>query len=140
MESAIPGHLKSPRTQPRRAAGDFIPPFASSVARYDPDVTQVVMAYFGVQFRGNSIPIGARSAMGALAGAFGNEKGTGYWDRALYMDEAGFTNVISAAYWKSPTEFHAWFERWGAGWTQDTVAGSSVGTFAEIVKPSVERS
>jgi aldoxime dehydratase len=139
MESAIPVHLQCPRTQPRRAADNFIPPFASSVARYDRDVTQVVMAYFGVQFRGNSIPIGARSALRMLADAFGNERGGGHWERALYVDEAGFTNVIFVAYWRSPKEFQPWFERWGAGWTQDAVAGSCVGTFTEIVKPSVER-
>lgn len=139
MESAIPRHLQCPRTQPRRAADDFVPPFASSVARYDPTVTQVVMAYFGVQFRGSSIPIDARSSLSELAVAFGRERGPGSWDRALYVDEAGFTNVISVAYWKSPTEFQAWFEQWGVGWTQDAVAGSSVGTFSEIVKPSVER-
>jgi len=139
MESAIPGHLRCPRTQPRRVADDFVPPFASSVARYDPTVTQLVMGYFGVQFCGSSIPVGAGSALSALAVAFGEEKGPGSWDRALYMDEAGFTNVILVAYWKSPTQFQAWFERWATGWTRDGVAGISAGTFTEIVRPSVER-
>jgi len=139
MESAIPGHLRCPRTQPRRAADDFIPPFESSVARFDPNVTQVVMAYFGVQFRGDSIPMGAQSALSALAVAFDKEGGAGSWDRAVHVDEAGFTNVFSVAYWKSPTKFQAWFERWAAGWAQDAVAGNSAGTFSEIVKPSVDR-
>lgn len=139
MESAIPGHLRCPRIQPRRAADDFIPPFASRVARYDPTVTQVVMAYFGVQFRGSSVPIDARNPLSELAVAFGRESGPGSWDRALCVDEASFTNVISVAYWKSPTEFQSWFGQWAAGWTRDAGADNSVGTFTEIVKPSVER-
>jgi aldoxime dehydratase len=75
----------------------------------------------------------------ALAVAFGEESGATSWDRALYVDEAGFTNVLAVAYWKSPEEFQVWFEQWATGWTQDAVAGNSVGTFTEIVKPSVER-
>jgi aldoxime dehydratase len=53
--------------------------------------------------------------------------------------ESSFTNIISVAYWDGPTDFDAWFERYSAGWTDSSVAESDVGTFTEILKPTVER-
>ena len=49
MESAIPSHLRCPRTRPRRVPDDYVPPYPSFVARHAAAVRQVVMAYFGVQ-------------------------------------------------------------------------------------------
>ena len=52
MESAIPSHLECPRTRQRRVPDDYAPPYPAWVARHRPSVKQVVMAYFGVQYRG----------------------------------------------------------------------------------------
>jgi len=54
MECAIPDHLRCTRTRPRRIADDYTPPYSAWVARMKPGVTQVVMAYFGVQYRGDA--------------------------------------------------------------------------------------
>ena len=51
-ESAIPAHLQRPRVRTVRVPGDYEPPYPSFSARYRPSVTQVVMAYFGIQWRG----------------------------------------------------------------------------------------
>ena len=51
-ESAIPAHLRRTRVRTVRVPGDYEPPYPSFSARYRPSVTQVVMAYFGVQWRG----------------------------------------------------------------------------------------
>lgn len=139
MESAIPKHLECPRTRHRRAADDYAPPYPATVARYQPDVKQVVMAYFGVQYRGASVPNGADKALKSIATEFGSDGGPGHWDRALYVDEASFTNIISVGYWDVPTEFDAWFSRYGASWATDAFAESAVGTFSEILRPSIER-
>ncbi len=117
MESAIPDHLQCPRTRHRRIPDDYAPPYPAAVARYKPDVKQVVMAYFGAQYLGEPLPNRADKALMSIAGAFGNDKGPGHWDRALYVDEAGFTNIISIGYWDIPAEFDAWFGNYGAGWT-----------------------
>ena len=50
MESAIPAHLRCPRTRHRRVPDDYAPPYPSFVARHAPAVERVAMAYFGVQF------------------------------------------------------------------------------------------
>ena len=52
MESAIPEHLRCPRTHERRVADDHTPPYPGWSARAPVTTTQVVMGYFGVQSRG----------------------------------------------------------------------------------------
>ena len=63
MESAIPSHLQCPRTRPVRASEDYTPPYPSWVARMDPSVKQVAMAYLGVQYRGSAAQTTARRAI-----------------------------------------------------------------------------
>src|SRR5215469_1045979 len=116
MESAIPQHLQCPRSRPRRIADDYNPPYPSIVARFDPALTRVVMAYFGVQYRDESDPTGAIKALKEIADAFDSYRGPGSLDRATYVDEAGFTNILNVGYWPDPNDFDDWFARHGAGW------------------------
>ncbi|MDU6493638.1 MAG: phenylacetaldoxime dehydratase, partial [Bradyrhizobium sp.] len=51
MESAIPPHLITTRCRHRRVDDDYKPPYPSFVARHGADVSRVVMACFGVQYR-----------------------------------------------------------------------------------------
>lgn len=138
MESAIPEHLRSERTRQRRVPDDYAPPYPSYVARHAASVTRVVMAYFGLQYRGDAPP-GAQAAMRALESAFASEPAPGHRDRARYVDEAGFTNVIAIAYWDVPSRFDTWFAAHGARWTDPAQASAGIGTFIEIVRPSVQR-
>ena len=135
MESAIPAHLQCPRTRQRRVADDYMPPYPSFVARHAPSVTRVVMAYFGVQHRDHAAS--ADTALKDLAASFASEGGPAHWDRSRYIDEAGFANVICAAYWDDPSALRAWFAAQGAKWTRSARAG--VGTFTELVRPGVDR-
>ncbi len=135
MESAIPTHLQCPRTRHRRVPDDYVPPYRSFVARHSPGVTRVVMAYFGVQYRGDSAA--ADAALRDLAAAFAADGGPGHWDRSRYVDEAGHANVIFAAYWDTPSRFDTWFAACGAGWTRELRSG--LGTYTEIVRPDVRR-
>src|SRR5689334_11553629 len=71
MESVIPQHLATRRTQPAGMEPGWQPPYPSFVARFAPSVTRVVMSYFGVQYRSQSEPpaiVGA--ALADLAAAF----------------------------------------------------------------------
>lgn len=135
MESAIPAHLQCPRTRHRRVADDYAPPYPSFVARHAPSVTRVVMAYFGVQHRDHAAV--AAAALKELAASFASEGGPTHWDRSRYTDEAGYANVICAAYWDDPARFEAWFALHGAKWTREPRAG--VGTFIERLRPDVRR-
>ena len=138
MESAIPLHLRTERSRQRRVPDDYVPPYPSFVARHNPSVKRVVMAYFGLQYRG-ALPNAASQALAELDTAFGEGAAPGHWDRASYLDEAGYTNVISTAYWDSPGRFDNWFAEFGAAWTADLHASSGVGRFTEVLRPAVER-
>jgi len=138
MESAIPRHLESARTQQRRMPDGYTPPYPSFVARFKPAVQRVAMAYFGVQFRG-APPHAATDALGCIAAAFGAAQGPGHWDRASYVDEAGCTNVISIAYWDDPQRFQDWFDAQARDWASGSAALDGCGTFVEALKPAVAR-
>ena len=91
------------------------------------------MMYFGVQHLGHAAA--ADAALADLAGSFAADGGPAHWDRSRYTDEAGYDNVICAAYWDDPTRFDAWFAVHGATWTREPRAG--IGTFIEGVRPDV---
>jgi aldoxime dehydratase len=134
MESAIPEHLKTARSRHRRVPDDYAPPYPSFVARHKPSVARVVMAYFGVQTPG--VPSqAAEQALGWIVSRFGQSGGPTHWDRASYIDEAGFTNVVTVAYWDDRTKFDGWFEGTRDGWT---VNADGYGTFIEVLYPSVD--
>jgi len=138
METAIPKPLQCPRTRRRRIPDDYAPPYPSTVARYRSDLKRVVMAYFGVQYRVHS-GHHAVSLVQLSAKAFGSEGGPRHWDRAQYIDEAGFSNIITIGYWDEPSTFDTWFGKHGATWANGTNAHAEVGTFCEVLKPAIER-
>jgi aldoxime dehydratase len=137
MESAIPEHLRTARTRHRRVPDDYAPPYPSFVARHKPKVERVVMAYFGLQTRDASDP-NAERAMASLVSRFEAAGGPDHWDRARYVDEAGFINVVTVAYWDDRAKFDAWFPAARDGWTGERRSGGKFGSFVEVLCPSVE--
>ncbi|TWO72758.1 phenylacetaldoxime dehydratase family protein [Caenimonas sedimenti] len=138
MESAIPVHLQCPRTRQKRVPDDYQPPYPSFVARFQPAVAQVAMAYFGLQFRG-SMTAQPREALAGLEQAFSAANAPGHWDRASHVDEAGYTNIISIAYWDRPAVFDAWFAAHGTHWASGANKLDGCGTFTEVLRPRMER-
>jgi aldoxime dehydratase len=139
MDSAIPTHLQCPRTRARKIADDYVPPYPSLVARFAPLTKQVVMAYFGLQVHGDTFGSDAKTKLTDIAVAFGKLGGPRHWDRAQYLDEAGYTNVISIGYWDAPADFDAWFHSYAATWTAGKATKPGFGSFTEVVRPTVER-
>lgn len=137
MESAIPANLQTPRTRHRRVPDDYQPPYPSFVARHKPAIKRVVMAYFGLQYRG-AAPVAASEALAQIAARLAGDNGPSHWDRAQYVDQAGFATVVSVAYWDDVPRFDAWFAPARAAWT-GTAAGGGVGTFIEVLRPAMER-
>ncbi len=137
MESAIPDHLEKPRTRPSRLRQGCTPPYPSFVARFTPSVERVAMAYFGAQYRGEA-PHEAISSLDGMSEALASEHGPGHWDRATYTDEAGYTNVLTIAYWDDTKVFDTWFKTCGGAWTGDDHADAGVGYFTEVLRPRVQ--
>ncbi len=136
MESAIPPHLRTARSRHRRVPDDYKPPYPSFVARHRPAVEKVVMAYFGVQHAGDAPPA-LTAALDWIAKAFAASDGPRHWDRASYMDEVGYSNVVSVAYWDDQKTFERWFSPVREVWTGGELGGGDLGTFIEVLSPSV---
>jgi len=137
MESAIPLHLCTERTRRRRVPDDYAPPYPSFVARHRTDVARMVMAYFGVQYRGTPSPA-VDAALTAIAACFAAVDGPAHWDRAGHVDQAGYVNVLSVAYWDDIAAFDRWFAPTRDAWTGDQQAGAGIGFFIEVIRPAVE--
>jgi aldoxime dehydratase len=140
MESAIPPHLAQSPSQPSQLKAGWRPPYPSYVARFDPSVTRVVMAYFGVQYgEGREAPGIVEAALSELDRRCVATDGPGRWDRATYVDEAGFTTVITIAYWDDPECYDRWFSGAREAWLGEQHITDDAGFFVEILRPSVAR-
>jgi len=139
MQSAIPQHLQCPRSRQRRIPDDFVPAFPAVVARFEPSVKRVVMAYLGIQYKGPSAPARLGEAQSRLRLSLNGENAPGHQEQARYVDEAGYTNIVTIAYWDEPAVFDRWFALQGAGWARGASAYPEIGTFSEILRPAVER-
>ena len=125
MESAIPAHLTATRTHPGRMRDGWTPPYPSFVARMEPAVRQVVMAYFGLQFRGEP----PADALDVLDAAFAATDGPGHHDVA-----SDGTDLVSVAYWDDPAAFDRWSATHCESWLG---AGDGCGRWAEVLRPTV---
>ncbi|MBA2400952.1 MAG: phenylacetaldoxime dehydratase family protein, partial [Bradyrhizobium sp.] len=80
----------------------------------------------------------AEQALSWIVSCFGQDGGPTHWDRARYVDEAGFTNVVTTAYWDDHAGFDGWFPAARDGWTGKRRNADGVGTFIEVLHPAVE--
>jgi len=136
MESAIPLHLETPRTRHKRVPDDYQPPYPSFVARYKSAVNRVGMAYFGLQYHGDAPSVAARS-LAEIAARLAGADGPSHWDRAHYVDQAGFSNIVLVAYWDDIGRFDRWFAPARKAWTGES--GEGIGRFIEVLRPGVAR-
>lgn len=136
MESAIPPHLQTERSRHRRVDDEYRPPYPSFVARYKPAVSHVVMAYFGLQYRGDKPPA-ADALTTRLIALFSSTDAPSHWDRAHDVDQAGFSNDVMVAYWDDVGRFDRWFVTAREAWMGMSEEG--IGRFIEVLRPAVER-
>jgi heme-degrading monooxygenase HmoA len=137
MESAIPEHLRRPRSQVRRAPEGYVPPVPAWVARFGSGVSRVVMGYFGVQFRGAAGEDVAGDFIRRCSAWCADTDGPGSHELTQYPDNAGFDVFMMIAYWRD-LETH---DRWMAAtqrrdwWEPDQRESEGVGYFREIFSP-----
>jgi aldoxime dehydratase len=141
VESAIDTHLQCPRTLTRRVPDDYRPPFPMFVARAAQDLTQVVMGYFGVQYRGEEHRDEALAAVRHIVGTFDLEDGPGEHDVTHHQDNSGYDNLIAVGYWRDPATYERWLSRpeVAGWWSSDDRLGGNVGVFREIVCPRADQ-
>jgi hypothetical protein len=140
MESAIDKHLKCPRTLSRRVHDDYEPPFPMFVGRADKELTQVVMAYLGVQFHEEHRQK-AILAMQRMVDSFSLDYGPDHHDMTFHVDNQGVGNFIVVGYWRDPSAYCRWqrlpeIENW---WSSDERLSEELGYFREIIAPRAEQ-
>ena len=138
MESSIAEHLKVERTFPTRKGQSFHPPYPSFSARFDPAIGEVVMAYYGAQYRSEEPPPAVTAAVTELIGAAERENGPAYRDQARYVDEAGFSTIVHILYWLDVDGYRQWLST-APGWTSPERYTPDAGFFTEILTPTVDR-
>lgn len=139
MESAIPPHLRCPRTRQARASDDYIPPVPAYCARMDASANPVVMAYFGVQYRTAAGRTVAREQLSVLRRAAPLPLWPRHDDLAFAIDEAGFETLVWAAYWSDPAAFEQWELAVADWWNSDERLQGPCGWFREVAVPRAER-
>lgn len=136
MDSAIAPHFRCPRTRPKNAAEDFRPPVPAWTAWGDPDITCVVMAYYGVQWSAGQDGA-AEDMIAQIAGQFRSGHGPATVEQARYTDTAGFENLIQVAYWTDVGRYHRFADdpSVSAWWNSADRETDGVGLFREIFLP-----
>ena len=132
MESSIAPHLASERTEPARMRDGWQPPSPAFSARFATSVEAVVMAYYGVQYRGDRPPV-AEDALNELYRSVEDDGGPVHHDTAIVVDPQGYTNEIVAMYWLDPAAYNRWSTT-RPGWTADRER-EGVGFFVEVAMP-----
>ena len=141
MESAIPAHLRCPRTRDARASPDYRPPNPAYTARMGTGVKQVVMAYIGVQYRTEAGRKAAREGINHLRQAARSADAPQHHDTAYMVDQCNFETLVWVGYWRDPQAFGRWIaqpdiERW---WQSDERLEEECGWFREVASPGAER-
>ena len=96
------------------------------------------MAYFGIQYKERTSAVD--TALAHLSASFDGPDGPGHWDRASYVDEMEFVNIVVVAYWDVPERFERWLNatenrRW---WEDEARLSDGIGYFREIYLPRSE--
>ncbi|CAG8863978.1 aliphatic aldoxime dehydratase [Pseudomonas fluorescens] len=141
MESAIDKHLKCPRTLSRRVPDEYQPPFPMWVGRADERLEQVVMGYWGVQYRGEHQREAALHAMRHIAASLSLPDGPLSRDLTHHTDNSGYDNLMIVGYWKDPAAYCRWLRtpeviEW---WSSEDRLSDGLGYFREIVAPRAEQ-
>ncbi|EIJ49000.1 aldoxime dehydratase [Herbaspirillum sp. GW103] len=140
MESAIDQHLKCPRTLSRRVGDDYQPPFPMWVGRADESLTQVTMAYLGIQFKEEK-RADALQAMRHIVASFSLADGPGNHDMSYHLDNEGYGNFIVVGYWRDAGRYCRWMRspEVAGWWDSEARLADGIGYFKEVFSPRAEQ-
>jgi aldoxime dehydratase len=121
----------------RRISADHVPPYPAVVARFDPDVTHVVIGFFGFQYKGRP-PAAAAESFAQLVSLMSAPDGPSHHEYARGLDDAGFVNMAITGYWRDRGTFETWLDAHGLEWTRGPLP-AGIGRFTEVAMPPVNR-
>jgi aldoxime dehydratase len=130
LDDAIPAHLQVARTRPLHCEPDFFPKTVSICPRFKPEVTEFVMAIFGVQYKNKTECID--TLVDEILRNLDKSNGPNHYDASIFLDASGYFNHLIIAYWKSKVNFDEWQKKLAPDWWFNQVsADADVGTFFE---------
>lgn|SRR5215813_13159929 len=114
---------------PRQMPPEWTPPAPAWSVSFAHQSTPVVMAYFGTQFeREPTSPI--KPPMHEfLIGADAPRN----FESARFVDRAGRSNLITAAYWTDPASYEGWNQRFDSWWRDPARTSEGPGYFREVL-------
>ena len=141
MNSAIPPHLRCPRSQAIRAPADYTPPYPGWSAAPGPDIERVAMAYYGVQWLDARDEAHSRDAISNITTALTAASGADRIDHARFVDPTGYTNHLVAASWANADRYQDW---WQTGplrpwWEAAERLNGPIGCFREVLTPAARQ-
>ena len=141
LDSSIPSHLRCPRTRSRRVSDTWQPPVPAYSSRGSKSIEAVVMAYFGVQSKGDEMKGRTCAAFQTILESFKAADGPARHDLVHHVDAEGYLNMIAVAYWTDPAEYDRWNDSpvVSGWWASDERLDEGVGYFREILRPRMEQ-
>lgn len=137
FEPAIPEHLRVPRTREPGVPETYTPVTKSFSARFKPRVTRLPMVYLGVQYRQAS-HLSSR-AISTIQLVFSCPNGPEHWDRAEYVDECGYRNIVFVGYWSDKDAYEDWRDGLPSDWWHSGLdLRGEVGVYRECYTPGIE--
>ncbi|MGO2110167.1 MAG: phenylacetaldoxime dehydratase family protein [Pseudoclavibacter sp.] len=140
IESAIPEHLRRERACPVAMRENWVPPYPSFSARFDPEMKQLTVLILGVQ-----VPYGdaSRRDMHAYSQSFvaSIEHGMGvlYWDQSEFIDRAGLSNRMIICYLDAGEQELGIADGLRRDWLEPASGCAGWGFYAEEIRPTLDR-
>ncbi len=141
LDSSIPSHLRCPRTRTRRVSDTWQPAVPMYSARGDASIENMVMAYFGVQSKGDEMKARACAAYRTICASFAQPDGPARHDLVQQVDGQGYLNLIAVAYWTDLEKYDRWNSSPAGAdwWAADERLEEGLGYFREILRPRMEQ-
>jgi aliphatic aldoxime dehydratase len=141
MDSAIDKHLQCPRSISKRVGDDYVPPFPMYVGKKGTSLQDVVMGYFGIQYKGEERRSQALEALKHIVSSFKVRSGPQHHDLAHVIDTDGYDNLFAVGYWASIEQHKNWestpeIKEW---WASDKRSSEGIGYFKEVMSPRAEQ-
>ncbi|KAJ4357984.1 uncharacterized protein N0V89_002561 [Didymosphaeria variabile] len=138
LDTAIPQHLRCPRSQPTNTPPGWVPPVPAYTARFSDNTTEIVIAVYGVQAQ--TLPTSPLAPVIAFVERK-DPHAPHFWDMASAIDSQNYEMQTLISYWNSNEEYNKWlissgFEKW---WTSLKPGSEKVGWFKEVFFPPIDR-
>jgi aldoxime dehydratase len=111
------------------------------VGRTGSSLQEVVMGYFGIQYKGEQRRGHALEMLQHIVRSFDVKNGPKHHDLAHFIDSDGYDNLFAVGYWAGIEQHKSWrsspeIEEW---WASDDRLSEGIGYFMEVVSPRAEQ-